>query len=129
MKRRSVYIFLTILCFGICILIVNSLSNYQFIRGFMGDVLVNILIYCFIKIFIDINPFKLCIFILLFSYAIEFLQYLRFIDYIGLEQSRIARIIFGATFDFRDLIAYTIGITIIYFLDAKLFYRMIRNYS
>lgn len=129
MKKRLVYFLLTILCFAICVLIVNLFGNKHFIRGFIGDVVVTILIYCFIKIFIDINPLKLCILILIFSYTVEFLQYLRFIDYIGLGESSIAKMIIGTTFDLRDLIAYTIGILIAYLLDTMLIYRILKKHK
>lgn len=119
MKRKLTYFILTILCFALCVLIVKTLSNYQTIRGFIGDVLVTILIYCFIKIFINIKPLKLSIIVLIFSYTVEFLQYFHFIDIIRLGDSEIARIIIGTTFDWRDLMAYSIGIITVYILDSK----------
>ncbi|GMQ57270.1 hypothetical protein AN1V17_16650 [Vallitalea sediminicola] len=121
MKRRLVYILATTICFIICLLIVLLLSHNQFIRGFIGDVVVIILIYCFIKIFVEVDSLKLSISILLFSVLLEILQYLKFINYIGLGQSKVAKIIIGTTFDFRDLLAYVLGTIIVYLLDTKLY--------
>lgn len=120
MKRRLIYFLLTITCFLLCVLIVKLFSNHQVVRGFVGDIIVTILIYAFVKIFIDITPVKLSIFVLLFSYSIEILQYFRFIEFIGLSENKLARVMFGATFDYTDLIAYTIGVIIIYLMDTYL---------
>lgn len=120
MKRRRIYFLLTMTCFLICVLIVKLFSNHQVVRGFVGDIIVTILIYAFVKIFIDITPVKLSIFVLLFSCSIEILQYFRFLEFIGLSENKLARVIIGATFDYRDLIAYTIGVIIIYLMDTYL---------
>lgn len=120
MKRRLVYILSTTICFIICLLIVLLLNDNQFIRGFIGDVVAIILIYCFVKIFVEVDSLKLSTSILLFSVLLEILQYLKLINYIGLGQSKVAKIIIGTTFDFRDLLAYVLGTIIVYLLDTKL---------
>lgn len=124
MRRRVVYIISTIICFIFCVLIVVLLSNNKLVRGFVGDIVVIILIYSFIKIFIDIRPFKLCIFILLFSYTVEFFQYFGIVDYIGLGESKIARVVIGTVFDFKDLLAYLIGVIVTLLLEEVLFQRL-----
>ena len=48
--------------------------------------------------------------ILVFSYIIEILQYFHFINKIGLQHSSVARIVFGTTFEWAYIIAYTTGI-------------------
>ena len=121
MKRREIYLLSTVICFLLCILIVKLLSDYLVIRGFIGDIIVTILIYCFIKMFVDLKPLKLSIFVLMFSYIVELMQYYKVIEIIGLGNNEIAQIIIGTTFDFRDLLAYTIGVIIVYLLDTRLF--------
>lgn len=130
MNRRLVYFILTFVCFIFCILILILLSSQPVIRGFVGDIIVTILIYCFVKIFIDFNPLKLSVAVLVFSYLVEVLQYFNLIDIIGLGNNQIARIIIGATFDYRDLFAYTLGILIIYFIDSRMLYnKLIYGFS
>ena len=119
MTKKRIYILITMFCFVICLMIVKFLDNHQFIRGFIGDVVITILIYSFIKIFIKIDSLKLSVLVLLFSFTVEYMQYLRLINHIGLGDSKIAKIIIGSTFDFRDLIAYVIGITFIYLIDTR----------
>lgn len=119
MAKKKVYILITVPCFVICLVILRFWGNNQIVRGFVGDIIITILIYSFIKIFIEIDSLKLAISVLLFSFFVEFMQYLRLIKHLGLEDSNIARIVIGSTFDFRDLLAYTLGILVIYIIDTK----------
>ena len=120
MKTKAIYLILTTACFILCVVIALFLESHLFIRGFSGDIVVTILIYFFLIIFVPVNPFRLGILVLLFSYSVEILQYFHFVDLIGLGKYKAARIILGTTFDLRDLLAYTIGVIIAYFTDTKL---------
>lgn len=88
-----------------------------FIRHTFGDFLVVILVYCFIKSFFDIAPIKLGLGVLLLSYCVEFLQLTSFLSILKLEKNKTANLIFGNTFSIGDLIAYTIGVITIIFID------------
>lgn len=87
--------------------------NDQFVRPYIGDVLVVILIYCFVKAFFNLPVLKTTIGVLLFSYLIETLQYFQFVKRIGLEHSRLANVVIGNYFAWEDILAYTIGAVII----------------
>ncbi len=128
MKRRSVYLLLTLCCFVLCIVIVKLFSNDLFIRGVIGDFIVVIFIYCFVKCISDVKSFLLAISTLALSYLTEFLQYLHLVSYLGLEQSELAKIIIGATFDFTDLVAYTAGVICVYLLDTTILKRIAKEY-
>ncbi|MDO6744901.1 DUF2809 domain-containing protein [Tenacibaculum soleae] len=84
-----------------------------FIRHTFGDFLVVILLYYLIKSFFNISSKKLAISILIFSFSIEILQNYNLVKILGLENYRIANIIIGNTFSYYDLIAYTLGITVV----------------
>lgn len=85
----------------------------QIIRPFVGDVLVVILMYCFVHAFTKFTHFKVIIGVLLFAYMVEILQATSFIDWVGLSDHKIAKIILGSTFDWKDLLAYTVGAVLI----------------
>ncbi len=89
----------------------------RFIRPYIGDVLVVILIYCFIKSFVNIPVIATAIIVLIFSFGIEFLQYLHIVEKLRLTQSRIARTVIGTSFAWEDLIAYTAGIAIVLVIE------------
>ena len=81
----------------------------QFVRPFLGDVLVVIWLYLCLKSFIKMQSDKLAHAVLFFAYAIEIAQYYDLVTVLGLQHIRAARIIIGSTFDWLDLLAYTIG--------------------
>ena len=64
--------------------------------------------------------------VLVFSYAVETLQYFHVINWLGLENSNIARIIIGTYFEWIDLIAYTIGISFVIYLESALASRKVK---
>ncbi len=83
-----------------------------FIRGFVGDVLVILLLYSFLKIFIKNHVFKIAISVLAFAYAIEFLQLFKLAEKLQIH-SKIMLTILGSVFDLWDLMAYFIGFLLI----------------
>jgi len=92
----------------------------QIIRPFVGDILVVIFIFYFIKAFINTKAINIAIFTLIFSFAVEILQYFNFVELIGLGQNKAARIIIGTSFSWIDLICYFIGFIILFFIDKDL---------
>ncbi len=128
MKRRFVYIILTIVCFILCVLIVKLFSRDLFIRGLIGDFLIVIMIYCLIKSIIDYKPLTVAMVTLLSAFFTELLQYMEIIKYVGLEQSEIAKLIIGSTFDPSDMVAYTLGVVVVYFIDRIIVTRAVKVY-
>lgn len=123
MNRRVIYFGLTTTCFIALILIVELFNNNQLVRGFIGDIIIILQVYFLAKVFYDFHALKLASFTLVVAFTIEFLQYLDFTTYIGVEHNAVARLVFGAVFDPYDLIAYTIGAVLVYIIDT----RLIRN--
>ncbi|MBW4660549.1 MAG: DUF2809 domain-containing protein [Drouetiella hepatica Uher 2000/2452] len=107
-KFNVKYFWLTILLFLIETLIAVFLTD-RFIRPFVGDVLVVILIYCFIKAFWQIRPSTAIAFVFAFACIIEGLQFLNFVDRLGLRDNQLIATMLGTTFDGKDILAYAIG--------------------
>jgi hypothetical protein len=103
------YLLFAIIIFVVEVLIALYVRD-SIVRPYVGDYLVVIMIYCFVKAFIKASPLKVAIGVLLFSYLIEFLQYFNFLEAIGLEKNKIAKIVLGHGFEWIDLFAYTLGI-------------------
>lgn len=87
----------------------------KFIRPYIGDILVILLLYLFICSFFQ-NIKWLHLYIFIFAVIIEIFQYLNIIHLIGLENNTFAKIIIGSTFDIKDIICYFIGFLIIHIL-------------
>ncbi|MBA4056559.1 MAG: DUF2809 domain-containing protein [Marivirga sp.] len=113
------YFGFAILIFTIEVLIALFVND-NFVRPYLGDVLVVILIYCFIRSFLSLPVFTLAIGVLVFSFTIEFFQYFNMIEKLGLEKSAIARTVMGTSFEWSDLLAYTAGIAIILLVEKYL---------
>lgn len=106
------YFILTFLLLSIEICIALFVHD-NFIRPYIGDVLVVILIYCFIKSFFNLPPNITAIAVLLFSFVVETLQYFKVVNLLGLQNSKVASIIIGTSFAWQDIIAYIVGIAIV----------------
>ena len=89
------------------------------IRPYIGDLLVVILIYCFVKSFFNFSSRNTAIGVLIFAYATEIMQYFHVVKLLGLQHSRLARIIIGTSFSLEDMIAYTVGIIIVLVVERK----------
>jgi hypothetical protein len=109
---NKIYFFIALLVLSIEVLIAIFIHD-NFVRPYIGDVLVVILIYCFLKAFIKLPVLTTAIIVLLFAFTIEILQYFNFVENLGLEGSEIARTVLGTAFTWTDLIAYTAGIIIV----------------
>lgn len=116
LKFSRSYFFSAVLIFGIEVLIA-LFAHDRVIRPYIGDLLVVVLIYCFIKSFLDIPVLKAALFVLLFSYAIEILQYFNLVERLGLQHSKIASTVIGTSFAWLDLMAYTVGIGLVMYLE------------
>ena len=121
-KLNTIYLVFTIVLFVIEILIAKF-AHDQIIRPYIGDLLVVILIYCFVKSLLNTPYLYTAIAVLLFSYLVETLQYFDIVTELGLAHSKFARLIIGTSFAWMDMVAYTVGIAIViyseHFLAAK----------
>ena len=113
------------ICFVVILVVEIIIGIYvrdSLVRPYMGDALVVVLIYCFIRIFIPNGLSQLPLYVLAFACFIEILQYFQLVDVLGIS-NRILRIALGSTFDLKDMVSYAGGYVFIllaeYFLDKK----------
>jgi hypothetical protein len=106
------YFGLAVLIFIIEVLIALFAKD-DFIRPYFGDVLVVILIYCFVRSFFQLPILPLAIGVLIFSFVVEFLQSIGMVDRLGLGQSPLARTVLGSLFSWFDILSYVAGIAIV----------------
>ncbi len=115
-RFHKLYALLTILLFLVEVVIALFIRD-RFIRPYVGDVLVVILVYCFVCSFVKIPLWFGAIGVLLFAYTIELLQYFKFVEVIGLQNSHVAKVVLGNSFSWMDIVAYTVGIIIVVLLE------------
>ncbi len=110
------YFVLAILLFFIEVIIAVNVHN-RIVRPYIGDFLVVILIYCFVKSFLKTSVLKTALVVLLFSYLVEILQYFNIVNILGLQNIRLAIIIISNSFKWIDLIAYTTGMAAVFIVE------------
>ncbi len=82
----------------------------DFIRPYLGDFLVVILIYCFLMAISQLSVFKALVTVFLFSFAVEFFQLINIVKVLQYQPPKIVMIILGSSFSVWDLLAYSLGL-------------------
>ncbi len=80
----------------------------SFIRPFLGDVIVVIWLYYAVASLWRPSPLKLTLYVLAFSFCIEFSQYFQILKLLNID-SKVLNVVLGSTYDPMDLVAYTLG--------------------
>ena len=107
-RQRLAYLLLFLAVFAVEICIALFVRD-SFIRPYGGDVLVTVLICCFVRIFIPKGMKLLPLWVFLFAAAVEVGQYFDFVTLLGLGDIRFFRIVLGTTFSWADLVCYGAG--------------------
>lgn len=117
-RFHKTYFILAVLLFLIEVAIALFVRD-RFVRPYVGDFLVVIFLYCFFRSFLK-TPYRIvALYVLLFSYLIEWSQYYHLIKRLGLQQSRLAHLILGSGFEWLDLLAYTLGILLVLVVEKR----------
>lgn len=123
-KKRWIYMILTIILLTIEVLIALFIHD-DFVRPYIGDVLVVMVIYTFIRIFVPEKVKMLPSYILCFAVLVEVLQYFRIVEALGLQDNRFFRVLIGSVFDMKDIICYAVGCILI--VAGQIVYKLRRK--
>lgn len=108
MKKRILYLIATLILLLIEVLIALFVHD-SFIRPYVGDMLVVIVVYAFVRIWIPQKCRLLPLYVFLFAVLVEVLQYFNIVRILGLSGSRFFRVLIGGTFDWKDIACYGAG--------------------
>jgi len=106
--------------FFLLLLIEISIAKYvqdDFVRPYLGDFLVVILLYCFLMSVSKLRVRKGLIIVLFFSFAVEFFQLIDIEKILQFQPPEIVMIVLGSSFSVWDLLAYSLGIIFCYLLE------------
>lgn len=115
------YFLLAVLLFAVEVFIAICLTD-RFIRPFVGDALVVILVYCAVSAFLKTDYRKIAVGTFVFACLIEICQYFDYVKLLGLENNRILATMLGRTFEWMDFAAYFAG-----FLTVLLYEKIFRS--
>lgn len=115
-KFNLKYLLLTIFIFLVEVLIATVLKDQFFIRAYLGDVIVVMLLYTLVKSFLVVDSTKLILGIFIFSCLIEFAQFFKLADELGFSEGSLMYIVVGNSFSWIDIVCYGAGCLILYLI-------------
>ena len=119
-KTRLTYAVLFLLTLLTEVLIALFVRD-AFVRPYVGDMLVTVLICCFLRIFFPTGVKLLPVYVFIFASAVEVGQYFDIVKLFGLENNTFLSVLLGRTFSLADILCYAVGC--ILFFGAELCIR------
>lgn len=122
-KARLTYaaLFSVILLFEVLIAL---FVRDDFVRPYVGDMLVTLLICCFVRIFFPTGVKLLPICVFIFASAVEAGQYFDMVKLLGLENNTFLSVLLGRTFSLADIFCYAVGCLAFFGLEKLLDHKM-----
>ncbi len=105
---RSTYLVAAIVLFGVEVVIALFVRD-SFVRPYVGDVLAIALVYTALRAATPLRLGSALATTLAIAVLIEIAQAAKLLSALGLGDNRVARIVFGGSFDWLDLLAYAAG--------------------
>ena len=112
MKKRILYAVVTLLLLLIEVIIALYVHD-DFIRPYVGDILVVIVIYTFIRIIIPEKCKLIPLFIFVFATGVELLQLANIVEILGVADNKFLKTLIGSVFDIKDIVCYAVGCAIL----------------
>ena len=107
--RKRVYYGIATLILLLLEIVIALFVHDDFIRPYVGDMIVVIVIYTFVRIWLPEKVRLLPMYIFIFAVFVELLQYFRTVEILGLQDNRFLRILIGSVFDIKDIACYLVG--------------------
>lgn len=118
LHKQSKWYLLVTICLLFTEIAIALFVKDKIIRPYIGDLLVVILIYAFVKIWISNREILVAISVFVFACFIELLQYFHIVEVLGLDDNKVATVIIGSKFNTLDIVMYLMG-TIVVILTEK----------
>lgn len=116
MRKRITYF----ICFFVLLAVeigIALLVHDRFIRPYVGDMLVTVLLCCLVRSVFPNRPKLLAVYIFAFSVAVECLQLADIVSIFHIKNSAL-RVILGSTFDWKDILCYLLGCIVFFFAET-----------
>ncbi len=123
MPKKRFFNFILFMIFLAIEVLIALYVHDDFVRPYLGDVLVVVVLYFFVRIWIPEKYRWLPGAIFVFAAAVEVLQYFRLVEILGVENNVFLRTILGSTFDFKDIVCYGAGCLLLGLYDWIVYKR------
>ena len=117
--KRILYgsVFCGLLGIEVCIAL---FINDSFIRPYVGDMLVTLLLCCLCRVIIPSKLRLLPLYVFAFAACVEIGQYFDLVALLGLADNRFLSVLMGRTFSWLDLLCYAVGCIAAWGLDIAI---------
>ena len=121
-KWRILYaiIFITLLCVE---LVIGLFVHDDFVRPYIGDVLVTVLLCCLCRIAVPKGVPALPAYVFLFAALVEAAQYIDVVKLLGWEDNAILSTLIGRTFSWADILCYGVGCVAFWAAEKRVIFR------
>ena len=120
MKKKKCIYFIAFLILLAVEFFIGLFVHDRFIRTYVGDVIVVIVLYFLVRSISPEKPAFLCLWILLFAACVEVTQVFPLVDLLVIK-NRFIRVVMGTSFSWKDMIAYIAGSVVNLIMDLKIF--------
>ncbi|MBQ8632951.1 MAG: DUF2809 domain-containing protein [Lachnospiraceae bacterium] len=107
-NKRTAYLLAALLVFLLELFIALFVRD-AFIRPYVGDMLVVVLVYTCVRVLLPEKPRLLPLYVFLFAAGVEALQGMGIVELLGLQDNRFFSVLIGTTFDWKDIVCYGVG--------------------
>jgi len=104
-------------------IVIALFVNDAFVRPYVGDMLVTLLLCCLCRVIVPNNVRLLPVYVFIFAAVVEIGQYFDLVALLGLTDNRIISIALGRTFSWMDLVCYAVGCMVAFLLDQIIIRR------
>ena len=111
-NKRTAYLLAALLVFLLELFIALFVRD-AFIRPYVGDMLVVVLVYTCVRVLLPEKPRLLPLYVFLFAAGVEALQGIHIVELLGLQDNRFFSVLIGTTFDWKDIVCYGVGCTLL----------------
>ncbi len=103
------YLLLALLVFVLEVIIATRVSHVSWVRAYLGDVLVVVLLYAAVRSVLRINDHLLLVAVFVFACGIEVAQYFNVVERLGFVRGDLMYTVIGNTFSWGDIACYAVG--------------------
>ena len=116
MRLKQTYAGIALVIFLVEVFIASFFES-GFVRNQLGDLLVVGLLYFLAGAVFPYNRVKTALGVLIFSFFVELIQASPFLEIMGWQDQTWAKLVFGNSFQYHDLLMYTLGVILSYLAD------------
>ena len=107
---------------GFCVLFLVELCialfvHDRFIRPYVGDMLVTVLLCCLCRIAVPKGVSALPVYVFTFAALVEAAQYVDVVALLGWEDNAFLSTVVGTTFSWADILCYALGCLVFWFME------------